>query len=114
MRDEVVGLRLARRVPRLREVVRAADEAGVGGARVVRVEGRVDVGGALGRFDVHEAQPAGGVCGAEVDGGLPVRDVEALDFSTGGRSEQGQRWQKRSIFHSRGVQSLKSTRLCEQ
>ena len=48
VREEVVGLLRARRLARVREVIAAADEPGVGGAGVVRVEGRVDVARAFG------------------------------------------------------------------
>ena len=83
MSNEVVCLRGARRVAWLREVVGAADEAGGGRARVVGAEGGIAVGGALGGFDVDEAEAACVVCGGEVDGGLPVGDVEALDCGLG-------------------------------
>lgn len=83
MSDEVICLCGTRRVARLREVVGAADEAGVGRARVVGAEGGIAVGGAFGGFDVDEAEAACVVCGGEVDAGLPVGDVEALDCGLG-------------------------------
>lgn len=48
MGEEVGCLRGARPRSRVREVVAAADEAGLRSARVVRAEGRVDVRCALG------------------------------------------------------------------
>ena len=102
VREEVVGLRGACGLARVGEVVAAADEAGVGGACVVRGEGGVGVGCSLrcllgGRLvgiregeqrvetdlDDHEAG-SGGVGRGEVNAGLVVGDVEALDCCLGG------------------------------
>jgi hypothetical protein len=50
----------------------------------------VCVGCAFCSFDVDEAETAC-IRGCEVDGWLVVRDVEALDYGFGRRSQEGQR-----------------------
>lgn len=64
----------------VREVVAAAQEACFARAGVVGGEFGVFVRGAFGGFDVDEAKAAGVVGGVEVDVGLVMGDVEALDF----------------------------------
>ena len=100
--DEVRGLRGAGAGVRVREVVAAADEAGVGRARVVAAEAGVDVVGAFGGFDDDEARP-GAVGGAEVDVGLVVGDVEALDGGAFGEQRRGGRECKREGVAEDGV-----------
>ena len=71
VRDEIIRLRGPGRGRGMREVVAASDQAGGGGAVVMRGEARIDVGGAFGRFDDYEAC-ARAVGGAEVYVGLVV------------------------------------------
>lgn len=74
--DEVVDLRSSAHSA-ISVVISAANEAGVGGAFVLRAEVWVGVVGALRGFDVNEAQTV--VVGLlEVDVGLVAGDVEAL------------------------------------
>lgn len=86
--DEVLRLRCGAAAA-VREVVAASQETGIGGAREMLGEFGVGVGCSFCCFDVDEAQAARFVGGVEVDVGLVVRDVEALDF--GAFAEGGRR-----------------------
>ena len=76
--EEESGLLGAGRLVRVREVVRAGDVVGGAGGGPVAGEDLVDDGGGFGGFEDGEAG-AGEVLGLEVDGGLVVGDVEALN-----------------------------------
>lgn len=121
VREEELGLLAAGALVRMREVIPAANESGIGGTSVVRREARIDVGGAFGGLPARISLAYSGVGKhplrsilrthldnhkprtrfirrGKVDGTLIARDVEALHRRTS-KADESSRYEGRSELH---------------